>query len=200
MMIQIDDSGWGSLVGGVLIGACRVETEEFGWEEIGVEFFQEPLFSQQAYLQEGARIATGLLDQLQVPRDEPIRVCTGHVLGGIREWLQREGFDWQTAKVGEPFQTLIEQALLEQLQKRGLKIDFEILTQKQGLAFYQAVAWLHGGYPKRPGSLALPEREKLCKTGWSTFRIWADHSYDEAKKLAREFKRRRSQERWQERR
>ena len=195
MSILIDDAGWGCLVGGVLIGACRVEREEFFWKEIPVEQFQEPKFSQGTYLEIGAQLAAELLRKLSAPADEPITVCMGYVLQGIREWLATSEYtQWESGKVGEPLQGLIEHALQDYLCELGLEIDYETLTQKQGLAFYKAVEWLHGGNP-RTHPRALPHREECGKTGWSTFRLWADHPYDEGKQLAAEQRRQRNQER-----
>jgi hypothetical protein len=47
------------------------------------------------------------------------------------------------------------------------------------------VRWLKGG---NLNGKALPEREMLCKTGWSTFRVWADMPYNEAKKASMRIK------------
>ena len=33
-MVLIDDAGWGSIIGGVLYGVCRVETGEFLFDEV----------------------------------------------------------------------------------------------------------------------------------------------------------------------
>lgn len=195
MTILVDDAGWGSIIGGVLYGVCRVETGEFEYGEVPPQFFQEPLFDTAQYQAQGAAVVADLFERLAGPTDEPIRVCTGSCLAGIRQWLDANEFgDWETAKIGEPLQTKIETALQAYLRGFGFEIDLETLTTKQGLAFHKAVGWLHGGNAySNPKS--LPEREAVCKTGWSTFRAWADHLYPQAKSIAQQVKARRYRER-----
>lgn len=193
-MIQIDDAGWGCLIGGVLIGAYRPETDEFACGLIDVRFFQDPAFRGREYLAEGARIAQGLLSELSSPTDETVEVCTGHVLDGIKAMLQDEGRDWRAEKIEGPLQEKIETALVEHLAQIGFHIDYDTLTKTHGLAFYKAVEWLHGGNPyKKPRS--VPEREALCKTGWGTFRVWADNPYNVAREKSKQIREERAMER-----
>lgn len=187
MTIQIDDAGWGSLVGGVLIGACRVESAntQHAFVEIPVSAFQGASFEMKAYQYLAGEAAEELVEELSVPQEEPIRICTGYVLDGTFERLWSGGYNVKRAKIGDPLQTLIESEFLKRVQAIGVDTNLEILTSKQGLYFWQCVRWLKGGDLNGP---ALPEREKLCKTGWGSFRIWADNPYHEAKRLAAQFK------------
>ncbi len=78
-MIQIDDAGWGSFVGGVLIGAYRTETREFACNEILVTFILGEAFARKAYLEVSRDVARRVLEQLRVGKDEPIEICTGYI-------------------------------------------------------------------------------------------------------------------------
>jgi len=180
MTIQIDDAGWGCLIGGVLIGAYRVENGEFLYGEIPVEKFQGEAFTRKEYRQSAVDIAGDLLARLQVGKSEPIQVCTGYVLGEIRNWLQHNQYSWQPAKITGQLQDRIETALLERLHELGLTdVNYETLTQKQGLLFYHCVKWLKGGNPN--ATRVLPERERLAKTGWASYPVWAGNPYHQAK-------------------
>jgi len=53
--------------------------------------------------------------------------------------------------------------------------------------------WVKGGNLR---GRAMPEREKLCKTGWRTFRVWADLPYKLAKEESRKIKRARLRSRY----
>ena len=193
-MIQLDDAGWGCLIGGVFIGAYRPETEEFCYGEIPVSCFQGEAFARQEYLDEGARVVQRLFTDLAVPKAEPVQVCTGYVLGGIRQWLSREGYHWYPAKITGPLQVLVETALLQTLQRHGLEVDYVTLTEKQGLLFWECLRWLKGGNIN--ATRALPEREKLAKTGWGTYSIWVENPYAVAKQKAAAFKAARRRARW----
>lgn len=195
MTVQIDDAGWGSLVGGVLIGACREESPQtqHGFREIPATFFQGEAFSRKAYLDVGANLALELMEELDVPKDEPVKVCTGYVLQAVRAELLAKGYQVIPAKIGDPLQTLIETELLRRVQAIGVDTNLETLTEKQGLFFWQCVRWLKGGDLNGP---ALPERERQCKTGWSSFRIWADLPYNVAKVEAKRLKAARRRQRW----
>jgi hypothetical protein len=193
-MIQIDDAGWGSLVGGVIIGACRAESSQtqHAFREVGVTFFQGQAFKTQRYLGVAADAALELMEELGVGKDEEVKVCTGYVLQGIRLKLTAEGYQVTQAKIGEPLQTLIEQELLDRVLALGVETDLETLTTKQGLYFWQCVRWLKGG---DVDAQALPDRAKHCKTGWDTYSIWAQYPWNEAKPLAKAYKARRRYQR-----
>ena len=82
MTIQIDDAGWGCLLGGTLIGAYHVETQVFRFAEIPVKQFQGAAFARKDYLTGAVTVAQGLFEALGVERDEPIQMCRGYVLDG----------------------------------------------------------------------------------------------------------------------
>jgi len=197
MTIQIDDAGWGSLVGGVLIGACREESPktQHAFREVPVAYFQGPAFAQKHYLQQGLACAKELMEELRVPFDEPVHVCTGYVLEAVRAGLRAEGYQVIPSKIGDPLQTLIEQELLDRVTGLGVETDLEILTTKQGLYFWQCLRWVKGGDINAIGG--RQDRIIHCKTGWATFDIWVNHPYQEAKVLSRQFKAARRRSRWQ---
>jgi len=184
-MIQIDDAGWGCLVGGVFLGIYREETGEYAYREIPVSIFYNGNFTRKAYLKAAYQITPRLLDALKVPPDELITVCTGEVLTGVRQYLTEHGYNWKPGKITGPLQEKIETTLLKKLNQVGIKVDYKTLTEKQGLLFWHCVRWLKGG---NLNGKARPDREKLCKTGWSTFRIWADMPYSEARKASKSLK------------
>lgn len=194
MSIICDDAGVGLPVGGVIIGACRladrigVTPPDFVWEEVPPAYFQGAAYADKAYLRAVAIAAQNLLDRLHAPTDEPITVCQGWILSQARSRLTGVFSDLRSGVIGEPLQSLIETQLQRHLkEKYGFEIDYEILTQKPGLAFFQSLVWLKGGNPYKIAA-ALPEREAQCKTGWASWRCWADNLYPEAKELARQLK------------
>ncbi len=67
MTIQMDDAGYGSLLGPTFIGAYRPETGEFVYDAVGLDFFRGPIFQEGAYLREATRVARSLLVRLQSP-------------------------------------------------------------------------------------------------------------------------------------
>jgi hypothetical protein len=190
MTIQMDDAGWGCLLLGVLIGAYRVETGEFAFGEIAVEHFQNGAFARKGYLDVAVTVADDLLVQFAVGLDEPIEVCRGYVLDGVRAWLSKQGYTWTPIKVEGPLQVLVENALLQKLHALGIRVDYRTLTEKQGLLFWHCLRWLKGG--DMEATRALPERQALAKTGWASYGIWVSHPYRQAKRLASEAKRARS--------
>ena len=192
--IQIDDAGWGCLLGGVVIGAYRLDTQAFVWGEVPVAQFQGNAFTQKAYLTSATDMTRDLLAKLNVSKEEPIHVCTGYVLDGVRQMLHAGGYNWQTAKITGPLQTLVETALVQRLHQIGVTdLDYETLTAKQGLAFYKCLKWLKGGNVN--ATRTAPERERFAKTGWATYRAWAYRPYAQAKAEARLLKQKRHSQR-----
>jgi len=192
MTIQIDDAGWGSLIGGVLIAGLRLETDEFAVADIGVEYFQGDAFARKTYLGAAVEATQKVLEDLKSPSDEAIEICSGYVHEDTRAWLTGSGRPWRVVKVGGRLQELIEAAFADYLRRLGFPYDGS--TENYGALFYKAVVWLKDGKPERAGMNA--EKVRVAKTGWDSFPFYRDHPYRRAKILAQQSRSRRSFARW----
>jgi len=174
LTIQIDDSGWGDLLDGVVIVAYRKETEQLAYRIIDLSFFKDPLFDQKNYLTEASRLVQELLEELKATKNELIEICTGYVLSRAVIDLHQAGFTVRTTKIVGPLQYLGESIFLEELRKIGYT-PIEDRELKRVASFYHMLRWMN----------EKPERRQLAKTGWSFFtgkpkrewRRWGD--YDE---------------------
>ena len=79
MTIQIDDAGYGSLVGPTFIGAYRTETGDFVYGEVALRFFQGTVFRKGEYIREASRVIRSLLEQLDSQPSETLEICTGNI-------------------------------------------------------------------------------------------------------------------------
>ena len=187
-MIEIDDAGWGCLIGGVVIGCYRSETGAFAAGQIAPAYFQNDdpeqpgLYRRKAYLAQAAAVVAVCLRELSATPAEPVRICRGCVLDGVRAWLTSAGYRWQTAKITGPLQELVERELQARLAELGFQVSYEQLTDRRqaGLFWYRQVEWLKGGHAaaRQP----VPERGAVCKTGWDSFTRWAYQPYSVARR------------------
>ncbi|HCJ56803.1 MAG TPA: hypothetical protein DHV55_05190, partial [Clostridiaceae bacterium] len=69
-MIQIDDAGSGSLIGGTCIGALRCETGEYYYEIIPPILYDKTNFKNKSYLYYTTQIVKNALEILQVNENE----------------------------------------------------------------------------------------------------------------------------------
>ena len=65
-MIQIDDAGSGSLIGGTCIGIIRVETNEYYYEIIPVELFNMVNFKNKTYIYYTTKIIKNAFEKLHI--------------------------------------------------------------------------------------------------------------------------------------
>lgn len=158
-MIQIDDAGSGSLIGGTCIGVIRVETNEFYYEFIPIKFYSKENFSKKLYLDYVVVIVKRLLKKLNVNKKEPIEVCQGYMFDKLRKWLKKENYNYISTKIGDPLQTKIEYTFEEYAISLGLPRDFIAYT-KYPFHFHRLLKWVYADYENR---------KKLCKTGWKSW-------------------------------
>lgn len=156
MTVEVDDAGWGDLVGGCVIVARRVETGEQYVGEIPVELFQEGFFQRKRYLDEAAKIVEDAMKYLGVDSEEEVRICTGYILSKARRLLSEKGYNVKPAKITGETQRLAEQMFLRTLRKLGLSLDEENPKRR----FRKLLEWVSGN----------PAREKYVKTGWKSWR------------------------------
>ena len=167
-MIQIDDAGSGSLVGGTCIGAIRVETKEFFYEVIPIKYYSEKYFKTKDYLDYVIEIVKRLLEKLNHKKDELIEVCRGYMFDRLRKWFAKKNYAFKSGKIGDPLQTVIEETFEQYTVFLGLPKEY-IRYTKYPFHFHTLLKWVYADYENRVN---------LCKTGWKS---WLKYGHLETK-------------------
>jgi len=160
MVIEVDDSGWGDLVGGVVIVLRRVETGEDYSGLIPLELFQGAEFKYKGYLRSATQIILEGLDTLEASTDEAIHICTGYVFTHARDTLIELGYPVTEVKIVDATQDLAEHRFIESLVEMGLGTKTELFGMR---SFNGWLKWVKSD---------LADREKYVKTGWGN---WPKH-------------------------
>jgi hypothetical protein len=160
MVIEIDDSGWGDLIGGTVIILRRIETDESFSGEIPLELFKEKEFKYKIYHRKATQIILKGLDTLEVPKTESIHICTGYVFEHVKNTLRELGYKITEVKITGETQELAERAFIESLVKLGIGTYRMIASIR---SFNGFLKWVKED---------LPNREQYVKTGWKN---WAKH-------------------------
>jgi len=169
-VIQIDDAGSGSLIGGTCIGVMRVETNEYHYDIIPLTYYTEDNFSKKLYLHKAAEISIGFLDQMKVDKNEEIHVCRGYMFDYLREYLKTNGYNYKSTKILNPLQDRIENTFENYALSLGLSKRFLSYT-KYPFHFHRLLKWVYADYDNR---------RKLCKTGWKSFIKYGTLRFDES--------------------
>ncbi|EOD01092.1 hypothetical protein [Caldisalinibacter kiritimatiensis] len=158
-MIQIDDAGSGSLIGGTCIGILRVETGEYEYEFIPVKFYSKKYFKTKLYLDYVVTIVKRLFKLLNVKKSEKIYVCRGYMFDKLRLWFDENNYIYESTKITNPLQDKIESTFEQYAISFGLPEEF-IRYTKYPFHFHRILKWVYADYDKR---------KKLCKTGWKSW-------------------------------
>lgn len=159
-MIQIDDAGSGSLVGGTCIAALRTETHEYLYDFIPLSLYQRGNFCKKLYLEKSKDIVLNLLKGLKVPKDEEIIICQGYMFDVARKHLAEHQYTWESAKILGPLQCRIEETFNEYALELGVPVQYVKYT-KYPLHFHRILRWVYADYSNR---------YRLCKTDWKSFK------------------------------
>ena len=160
MVVEVDDSGWGDLIGGVVIVMRRVETGESYVGEIPLELFREPEFKYKEYLRSATQIILEGIDELGIEQDEPLHICTGYVFSSAKETLMELGHKVKEVKITGATQELAEKTFVESLVRLGVGSYGEVAEMR---SFDSFLEWVHED---------LEHRERFVKTGWKS---WSKH-------------------------
>ena len=175
MTIVVDDAGMGDLLFGVVIGAFRSETREFGYRVIDVKYFRPPRFRSKEYLKQASQIVFQLLDNLKLGVDELVHICQGYIFDeAVKDLKERYDADriCRIKVTGEP-QRLTELAYLDELRNLGYE-PVEERDKKRAKSFFHMMNWLE----KNPDKLIY------AKTGWPRLkrnRLFNPHIHTHAK-------------------
>lgn len=165
-MIQIDDAGSGSLVGGTIIGILRVEDLDYHYEVIPVNLFTSPYFEEKKYTDYTVKIIIDGIKLLKIEKNEQIEICQGYMFDKARSYLLLNGYNVISTKIGDPLQTIIEHCFLDYVIGLGIPMDYLEYT-KYPFHFHKMLKWVFSD---------LRYREKLCKTGWKSWKKYCNIS------------------------
>jgi hypothetical protein len=165
MVVEVDDSGWGDLIGGVVIVLRRVSTDESYSGEIPLELFSSEAFKYKVYLKYATQIVLQGLEELNVPKIEPIQICTGYIFSQTKKTLKELGYTVIEAKITGKTQEFAEKSFIKSLVKMGIGSYDQVESMRSFNGFKE---WVNED---------LINREKFVKSGWKN---WLKHRGDKS--------------------
>ena len=159
-MIQIDDAGSGSLLGGTVIGITRVETNEYKYDIIPLEYYRDSSFEEKEYINYVVTIVNNLFMTLNVGHKEKIEVCRGYMFDKLKIWLEENNYNYVCTQIEDPLQSLVEKTFENYAISLGLPENFITYT-KYPFHFHRILKWVYADYENR---------SLLCKTGWKSWK------------------------------
>ncbi|AKL95404.1 hypothetical protein CACET_c19560 [Clostridium aceticum] len=167
-MIQIDDAGSGSLLGGTVIGVIRTETSEFQYDVIPLEYYKGENFDNKSYINYVVTIVEEIFQNLHVKKEEEIEICRGYMFDVLDLWLSENGYKFTRTEIKEPLQSKIETAFEGYAIQLGLPQKFISYT-KYPFHFHRILKWVYADYENR---------SLLCKTGWKSWKKFGNLSIE----------------------
>jgi hypothetical protein len=170
--IEIDDSGWGDLILGVVIGAHKLPDHKYMDRRIPVSSFQPPKFEKKQYLDDAVKIADEILKVMHPDMETRFKVCSGFILSGIREHLAERGFHVEKVEITGELQELVERSYIQWCKDVGVPVE----SLRPRTRFWTFLNWVKE---------SPIEREKLVKTGWKSWnQKWREEAYKTHTRLA----------------
>lgn len=158
-MIQIDDSGSGSFIGGTCIGVYRPETNEYNFDVIPVELYNKENFKKKLYLDEVVSIVKKSFDTLKVQKNETVEICRGYMFEKLKEWLDDNGYCWYCTHITGRIQEIVEKNFELYTIRLGLPVQY-IKYTRYPFHFHKLLKWVYADFENRIG---------LCKVGWKSW-------------------------------
>jgi hypothetical protein len=155
-MLQIDDSGSGSFVGGTCIGIYRPETNEYYFDVIPVELYNKENFKKKLYLDEVVSIVSRAFESFRPGKGEIIEICRGYMFDKLKLWLDKNGYTWYSTQITGKVQTVVEKNFELYAENLGLPRHYINYT-RYPFHFHKLLRWVYADYENRI---------KLCKVGW----------------------------------
>jgi hypothetical protein len=163
-LLQVDDAGIGSPIGGCMVGAC--DGEKVVTDIVDVSFFKPGSYDRREYFKEYTRKGLRLIEKVfnAAPETHRIEICTGFINKGLREELRRFGYDVRVVDIKGLLQDQLENIFRNYLKKITGGVDLgydpkECKSKKEiSDRYYKSVNWAKKNAPH------------LLKTGWASLR------------------------------
>ena len=164
--ILVDDSGWGDLILGTVIGAMKLPDHRYMERRIPVSAFQTPNFENKTYLNEAVKIAQEIIEVMEPDNETCFKVCSGYILSRLRRYLRSRGFHVERTKITGELQEKVERSYLHWCAEVGVPTERLRRTNR----FFPLLEWV---------AEKIELRETLVKTGWKSWRDkWRDRAYE----------------------
>jgi hypothetical protein len=158
-MLQIDDAGSGSFVGGTCIGVYRPETNEYYFVIIPVELYNKENFRKKLYLDEVVRITESAMKNLSPYRGETIEICRGYMFEKLKDWLEQNHHTWYCTQITGRVQEIVEKNFELYTQRLGLPWQY-IKYTRYPFHFHKLLKWVYSDFDNRI---------RHCKVGWKSW-------------------------------
>jgi len=158
-MLQIDDAGSGSFVGGTCIGVYRPETNEYYFDIIPVNLYNKENFKKKLYLDEVVNIVSAAFERLEPVKGEMIEVCRGYMFERLKKWLDDEGHTWYCTQITGRVQEVVEKNFELYTERIGLPWQY-IKYTRYPFHFHKLLRWVYADYDNRIIH---------CKVGWQSW-------------------------------
>ncbi len=163
-MIQIDDAGSGSFIGGTCIGLYRPETNEYYFDIIPVELYNRENIKKKLYLDEVVNIVSRGFNKLNVSAKETVEICRGYMFEKLKDWLEGNGYFWYRTQITGRVQDIVERNFTLYTERLGLPMPY-IKYTSYPFHFHKLLRWVFADFDNRIG---------LCKVGWKCWEKISD--------------------------
>lgn len=162
-MIQIDDAGSGSLIGGTCIGVYDSENDFYSYGMIPLELYNNEYFKSKKYLDYVVNIIEDIFKKLGVNNSKPVEVCRGYMFDKLRIWLDQNNFNWNSTQITGILQDKVEKSFVDYTISLGFPKNF-IKYTKYPFHFHKILRWVYADYDNR---------SRFCKTGWKSWQKYS---------------------------
>ena len=159
IMLQIDDAGSGSFIGGTCIGIYRPQSNDYYFDIIPVELYNKENFKKKYYLDDVVEIISKGIRNFNIPKSETIEICRGYMFEKLKGWLDDNGYTWYCTQISGRAQEIIEKNFELYTERLGLPRQY-IKYTKYPFHFHKLLRWVYADYDKRL---------KHCKVGWKSW-------------------------------
>jgi hypothetical protein len=163
-LIQIDDAGSGSLIGGTCIGLYYDKKNVFKFDFIPLEFYTPENFKKKLYQQHVINIVLNFFEQFSISGDESIEICQGYIFDALRDYFRQNNYIWKNVKIQGTLQEKVERAFADYSVSLGLPRNYVLYT-KYPFHFHKLLRWVYADYENR---------KQLCKTGWKSWKKYGN--------------------------
>ncbi|MDD4492987.1 MAG: hypothetical protein PHV32_01330 [Eubacteriales bacterium] len=163
-MIQIDDAGSGSFVGGTCIGIYRPETNDYYFDFINVDLYNEKNIDKKLYLGKVVEIAEKGFKSMNVEKGETIEFCRGYMFDKLKTWLSSRNYVSYTSHITGKVQEVVEKSFSLYAVKLGLPQKYIEFTHYP-FHFHKLLRWVFADFENRIS---------FCKVGWKSWKKYKD--------------------------
>jgi hypothetical protein len=159
----IEDAGGGCQAFSEVLVLVSEEPQEIYTVEVPITWDEKIGLEEVA-----CRLVLDMMEKAGVTKEDQVLVCSGNIFHTLHQWLEQEGYNWDTAKMDGLAHNVAEETFYQQLVKAGVPPEYKLEGRDYRSFYHDVETWVR---EQQNGAKYVKDREARQKPAEQRYKL-----------------------------